>query len=529
MRVPFMTPREAELLNELQQSHKENRRLVDKLGESQTEIKLLREKMDALLRKLFGASSEKLDASQLLLLFQPGADPGKAPEPVVAEAPRRSKVPSPPREKKPRIPDHLPVVEEIIDPEPVKVCREEWRCIGEEVTEQLDYEPAHFFKRRLVRRKYVRRDHPFAAPVIAPLLTLQDRCLAAPGLIAAVAVAKFVDHLPLYRLETIFGSRHGIAAPRQTMCHWMALLADWLEPIYKRIRGGVLGGGYVQIDETPIEYLCAGYGETKLGYFWTCARPGADCFFHWQTSRAASCLHELLPRAWTGTVQCDGYRGYLAFARAHNAAAGEEAVLLAGCWAHARRALLAGRESDPRRADWLLGQIGKLFAIEELLRQSQAGPALRQAVRAAHSAMIVRRLHRVLLRWQARYLPQSALGKGLRYTLDLWPQLARFLEDGRVELSNNLVENSIRPTAVGKKNWLFIGGAHTGQRSAIIYTVLESCRRRGIDPFAYLRDVLTRLPGATVGDLDSLTPAGWTKGRSPDDRGESGAAPAAAA
>ncbi len=146
-------------------------------------------------------------------------------------------------------PSHLPVVEEVIDPGPVKACPEAWRCIGEEVTEQLDYEPAHFFKRRIVRRKYARRHHPFAAPIIAPLDTLQDRCIAAPGLIAAIIVGKYCDHLPLYRQEQIFATRHNVQIPRQTLAQWMGLAADWLRPIYETIRTGVLGGGYVQVDE----------------------------------------------------------------------------------------------------------------------------------------------------------------------------------------------------------------------------------------------------------------------------------------
>ena len=147
------------------------------------------------------------------------------------------------------MPAHLPVVEEVIVPEPVKACPDAWRCIGEEVTEQLDYEPAHFFRRRIVRRKYARKDHPFAAPILARLDTLQDRCIAAPGLIAAVIVGKYCDHLPLYRQEQIFATRHGVQIPRQTMAQWMALAADWLRPIYETIRTGVLGGGYVQVDE----------------------------------------------------------------------------------------------------------------------------------------------------------------------------------------------------------------------------------------------------------------------------------------
>lgn len=501
-----MTPREAELAQQLQQS-------MEELARLRVENKLLREKIDTLLRKLFGASSEKLDPQQLLLLVQGLGEPGKAPEPVAAEAPRRSTVPSPPRERGPRLPENLPVVEEVIDPEPVKACREAWRCIGEEVTEQLDFKPAEFFKRRLIRRKYVRREQPFAAPIIAPLLTLQDRCLAAPGLIAAIIVGKYCDHLPLYRQEQIFGTRHGVKLPRQTMVQWMGLAADWLRPIYEHIRTGVLGGGYVQIDETPIEYLVPGNGETKLGYLWTCARPGGDIVFHWQTSRAAACLEEIVPGHWSGCVQSDGYKGYRAFVRAHNARAGAEAIILAGCWAHVRRAFWEARESEPRTVGWLLRQIGALYHIEERLRERRAGPALRQAVRAAQSAMIVRRLRAALLRLRARYLPQSAMGRATTYTLEQWPALEHFLADGRLEIDNNIVENAIRPTAVGKKNWLFIGAANAGQRGAILYTLVESCRRRGIDPLAYLRDVLTRLPAMLITEVASLTPEAWAKAK----------------
>ena len=482
--------------------------------ELRTENKLLREKVDLLLRKLYGASSEKMDEAQLQLLLQGGGEPpGKTTELVAPEAPRCSKVPLPPSANKrgPRIPEHLPVIEEVIDPEAVKGCPEAWRYIGEEVTEQLDYEPARFFKRRLVRRKYARRDHPFAAPIIAPLCTLQDRCLAAPGLIAAIIVGKYVDHLPLYRQERIFATRHGVKLPRQTMVQWMGLAADWLRPIYEQIRTGVLGGGYVQIDETPIEYLEPGHGETKLGYLWTCARPGGDTVFRWQTSRAATCLENIVPPHWRGVVQSDGYRGYPAFVRDHNTRAGSEAITLAGCWAHARRAILEARDSAPRVVGWILRQIGSLYELEEQMRGGRAGPVLRQALRASHSAPIVRRIRAALLRIRARYLPKSAMGRAISYVLDQWPALQRFLDDGRIEIDNNTVENAIRPTAVGKKNWLFIGAAEAGQRSAVLYTIVESCRRRSLDPLAYLREVLTCLPSLRTSDVAGILPEAWGK------------------
>jgi len=494
-------PDPAELLERVASLEKENTQM-------RVENKLLREKIDALLRKLFGASSEKIDPAQLLLLFQGLDAPGKAPEPVAAEAPQRSKDRLPPRSRGPRLPEHLPVVEEIIDPEPVKACREAWRCMGEEVTEQLDFEPARFFKRRLIRRKYVRRDQPFLAPMIAPLYTLQDRCLAAPGLVAALIVGKYVDHVPLYRWERIFETRHQVWLPRQTMAGWTGLAADWLRPIYECIRTGVLGGGYVQVDETPIEYLCPGHGQTKLGYLWTCHAPGGDTVFHWQTSRAAACLEKIIPVDFRGTIQCDGYEAYDCFAKGRG-----EKIVLAGCLAHVRRKFYEARETAPKVAGWFLQHFANLYDLERQLRQRRAGARQRQAERASLSRPVLARIHRALVRLKTarRYLPQSLMGKAIEYALGQWPSLQLFLEDGRLEIDNNLVENAIRPTAVGKKNWLFIGAAEAGERGAILYTIVESCRRRGIDPFAYLRDVLTRLPRTLITEVASLTPEAWAK------------------
>lgn len=505
------TSREAELSEQLARATAESAALREENARQKTELKLLREKVDALIQRLFGAQSEKLDPAQLLLMLQGLDDRPKAEEPVEVEAPRRSTDPSPPRERGPRVPDHLPVVEEVIDPEPVKACPQAWRCIGEEVTEQLDYEPARFFKRRIVRRKYARCDHPFAAPIIAPLHTLQDRCIAAPGLIAAIIVAKFCDHLPLYRQEQIFATRNDVKIPRQTMAQWMALAAHWLRPIYEHIRTGVLGGGYVQIDETPIEYLAPGNGRTKLGYLWICARPRGDTVFAWHTSRAAECLQSIIPSAFRGTVQSDGYAAYPAFVRAHNTAAGSDAITLAGCWAHARRGFIEARESAPRTCAWLLGQIGHLYRIERKLRTDKAGPRLREAVRAAQSKTILRRIRTAMERIRPRHLPQSAMSRAITYTLAQWSALERFASDARIEIDNNGVENAIRPTAIGKKNWLFVGAADAGERGAILYTIVESCRRRGIDPQAYLRDILTRLPKLTTGQIPSITPEACAK------------------
>jgi transposase len=470
---------------------------------------LLREKIDALARRLFGTKSEQLDPAQLLLLLQGLDGPGKAPEPVGAEAPRRSKVPSPPRSRTPRLPEHLPVLEEILVPKQVEVAPQDWRKIGEEVTERLDYEPARFLRRRTVRPKYVQRGLLDAVPLIAPLPpALLERSLVAPGLLAQIVVAKYCDHLPLYRQESIYWTRHQVWLPRQTMAEWIGLAADWLKPIYNHIRAAVLASGYVQVDETPIRYLAPGHGRTKLGYLWTCHAPRGDVIFHWQTSRAAACLERIIPVDFTGTIQCDGYEAYDCFAKGRG-----EKIVLAGCLAHVRRKFYQAKETAPQVAGWFLRHFQNLYDLEAQLRQLRAGPRRRQAERASSSRPVLARLHRALVRLKTvhRYLPQSLMGKAIDYALRQWPALLIFLDDGRLEMDNNLVENAIRPTAVGKKNWLFIGEAEAGDRSAIIYTVIESCRRRELDPFAYLRDIFMRLPSATNWQVKDLTPEAWAK------------------
>ena len=494
-----MTPREKELTHQLEQCQQA-------LAESRWENALLRQKLDLLIKRFFGSSSEQLNSQQLELLMQL---PATATVPATVAAPEKERAERSRPERTTRLPENLPVVEEVIDPEPVKAQPEQWRCIGQEVSEQLDYEPGRFLRRRVVRRKYVHKTNLDFAPIIAALPErLLDRSLPAPGLLAHILVSKYCDHLPLYRQEQIYRQRHGVQLPRQSLTRWVELAAQWLKPIYEQIRTGVLGGGYVQVDETPVEYLAPGNGKTKQGYLWTCSRPGGDVFYRWETSRAAACLDHIIPVDFTGTLQCDGYSGYRSFANQRN-----NAIALAGCWAHVRRKFHEALEQSPRTAGWILRQIQHLYRVEARLREHRAGPDLRAAVRAHESRPIVERLERAFIRLKSsgRFLPQSLLGVAMDYALGQWQTLTVFLADGRVEIDNNLVENAIRPTALGKKNWLFMGDADAGERGAIIYSVIESCRRRQIDPYAYLKDVLTRLPNMTNHQIPEVTPAAWAK------------------
>lgn len=497
-----MTPREQALSRQLEECQQE-------LAAVRRENQLLRQKLDSLVRRVFGPSSERLDRSQLELLLQMPQAPAQNPEPT-APAQKQLRLPLPRQKHPARLPENLPVLEEVIDPEPVKQQPQAWRCIGQEVSEQLDYEPGRFFRRRLIRRKYVHRTEHDWAPVIAPLPErLLDRSLPAPGLLAQILVSKYCDHLPLYRQEQILLRRYKVHLPRQTLARWVGLAADWLRPIYEQIRTGVLGGGYVQVDETPINFLAPGYGRTRQGYLWTASRPKGDVFYHWEQSRAAVCLENIIPVQFEGTLQCDGYAAYQAFARGRG-----QTIRLAGCWAHVRRNFFEALESaSPKSAAWILRHIQHLYRVEAGLRQQRVGPGLREAIRASQSRAVVQRIHRALLLLKSgrRHLPQSPMGQAIDYALSQWSTLEVYLSDGRIEIDNNLVENAIRPTALGKKNWLFVGEAGVGDRGAILYTVIESCRRRGLDPYAYLRDVLIRLPQMTNRQIPEVTPEAWSK------------------
>lgn len=490
------------------------------------ENKLLREKVDLLVRRIFGKSSESMDEQQLMLLLQgedtatkkdqaSGSD-ATGLEAELEKGDKELKAKPARSERKPRIPEHLPVSEEVvIDPDEVKAQPQAYRQMGEEITEQLDYTPARFSKRRIIRRKYVKRDESHKAPIIAELDTLAERSLAAPGLLAQIIVGKYCDHLPLYRQEQIYKLRHRIELPRQSMARWLTLAAQWLTPLYERIHTGVMAGGYVQTDETMIEYLEPGNGATKQGYLWTLKRPAGDAVFVWRTSRAARCLSTIIPADFTGVIGCDGYSVYQS-----HAGQSDGRIRLAACWAHVRRKFDEAREAHPRQAATVLLLIQRLYQIEKQLREARVSAKLRGIIRQQHSRMIVQRIGALLRRWQEQhtFLPQSHMGKAIAYTLTLWPHLQVYLEDGRAHIDNNQVENAIRPTAIGKKNWLFIGDADAGQTSAILFTIIEACRSRQIDPWHYLRDVLTRLPSMTNQQLDDVMPDAWLKTRNGKDR-----------
>ena len=468
---------------------------------------MLRTQIAWLKQQLFGGGrSETLDRTQLLLqlreLEQLAATPARPPATVTYE---RAAGPRAPRPLPAECFAHLPVKETVeIVPAAVRAEPELYERIGEERTFEVDVTPPQLFKRAIVRSKYRHRLDRSRAPLLAPAPARPVAGgYASAGLLAWIALSKYVDHLPLYRLERM-SARWGAALPRQTMADWIALTAEWLEPVYREMRRGLLAGGYVQADETPVRCNDPDEkrGGTSQGWLWVISRPGGDVVFDWRLSRRHGELMSLLA-GYRGLLQSDGYEAYPRFAQAH------AGVTRVGCWAHARRYFFEALGERPKAVQLVLRLIGRLYALERTWDEAQVGDR-RAALRQRHFARPLHWLRRVAIGLRTQALPRSLLGQACAYLLAQWDALVAHQDHAMTRLDNNLVENAIRPSAVGKKNWLFIGHPGAGQRSAILYSLVVSCQRHGKDPFAYLRDVLTRLPAMTnQDDLGVLTPARW--------------------
>lgn len=498
-----MTPgREQELLAEIA-------RLRVELEKALLENKLLREKIDLMLARLFDKKSEALDPSQLEL-FDPDAakkpdaaepaDHGPAAEPPAAAARRTP--------RKPRDLSHLPVEETVLTSDEVAADPEAYRLIERIVTDRLDYQPGRILIQRTVREVHVAKDDPDAAPV-KPAAPPSLGLAATPRFVAYVTISKYGHHRPHYRTEEILRRRYGVRVPRHTLCHSDKVVADTLEPLYKLVHQGLLQSGNLQADETPVRYLDPGKGKASTGYFWVihgprCGNKG-DILYQWHPSRRAACLDELLPD-YRGNLQSDAYAAYPSWAR------GKAGIDLASCWAHARREFHDALKIGQRLAAGPIAIISELYRIEKSLRENHADASQRALVRRERSAPVLEALKAELTDLIARpeILPKSKLRKAIDYTFALWDRLGLFIERGEIEIDTNLTENGIRPTAIGKKNWLFFGSETTGQRAAIIYTMVECAKRHEHDPEIWLTDVLERLPAMTNrDDLSVLLPSKW--------------------
>jgi len=485
------------------------------------EVQLLRQENAALRaqiewfkKQLFGpGKSEKLDRAQLLLKIEElekfAAAADRPTETVTYE---RTKGPAQKRTLPAENFAHLPVKETIeIIPEPVRQDPDIYERIGEERTFEVDVIPPQLFKREIIRPKFKHRLDRNRAPLVAPApARVAPGGYASAGLLAWVLISKYCDHLPLYRQEKML-ARWGASISRQTMNDWVRLAADHLEPLYKWMRNDLLAGGYIQADETPVRCNDPDEkrGGTTQGWLWVISRPAGDVVFDWRLSRRHDELNTLLGD-YRGILQSDGYEAYPGFARER------EGVVWLGCWAHARRYFIEAMAERPKAVDLILRLIGRLYTLEREWDEAHVG-ATRAALRQEHFALPLRYLKRVAVGLRAKALPRSLLGKACSYLLEHWEPLTAHLHHSQSRIDNNLVENAIRPSAIGKKNWLFIGHPDAGQRSAILYSMIVSCERHGKDPLAYLRDVLARLPAMTnQDDLGALTPARWKAPAAPE-------------
>ena len=484
--------------------------LAAELGALEAELAVLRGQIAWLKKQLFGSKSERLDSAQMLLKLEQLESLAARLEQAKSQTVTYERT-SAPKEKRPLAAEtfaKLPVKETIvIEPDEVKAQPQAYERISEEKTFEIDVIPPVLFKREIIRPKYRRKEDPTQPPLLAPA---PPRAVsgghASAGLLAWVALSKYTDHLPLYRLEQM-SERWGARLPRQSMADWIGITAQWLEPVYKHMRQELLGGGYVQADETPVKFIDPDKpkGAAHQGYLWVIHRPGSDVVFDWRLSRRHGEAITLLGENYEGILHTDGYEAYASYAKTR------PKVTWLCCWAHTRRGFHEALESAPREARVALRLIGRLYAWERHWDERGIKDAgKRSELRKTHFERHLKWLHTLAQHWRTKVPPKMPLAEACDYLLDHWKPLCAHLEHGQTRLDTNSIENAIRPSAIGKKNWLFVGHPEAGQRSAIIYSIVVSCKRHGIDAHSYLRDVLTRLPAmSNQEDMGALTPARW--------------------
>lgn len=480
----------------------------------------LRQLLRQLQRAQFGRRSEKLDPEQLQLALEDieqaiagtaAADDRKDPVGAGTRADKR-------RASRGSLPGHLPHIDVTIAPEDTHCpcCGAPMHVIGEETSKRLDVVPAQFRVIVTHRPKYACRsctDGVVQAP--APERLIKGG-LPTEAMVAHVLVAKYAWHLPLYRQAQMLLAQ-GIEIKRSVLAFWVGYAAAELQPLWLRLRESVLGAGKIAVDETTAPVLDPGRGRTKKGFFWAIARDdrpwgGTDppaVVYTYAPGRGAVHALKLLD-GYRGIVQCDGYAAYKTIA---NAAPGE-AITLAFCWAHLRRRFfdLAEDGLTPIASEALV-RIAELYAIEKTIRGR--GAEERRAARQERSMPLVLALKDWFEQQLTRVSTKAPVAEHIRYALNHWDGLSRFLDDGRIELDTNIVERSIRPLVLNRKNALFAGHDHGAENWACIASLIECCKLSGVDPQAYLADVLTRLVNLwPASRLDELLPWAWASERS---------------
>ena len=461
----------------------------------------------------FGAKSERMNAEQREIFEETlAADQADLEAQLAAlqanctasrSAPDKQQRRQPKREA---LPPHLPRVDQRIEPEdthcPTPECGRPMVRVGEDISERLDLVPAKFFVQRQIRGKWACKccqllvQEPAAAQVF-------DNALPTPGLQAHTVVSRFVDHIPYYRQEQI-NARSGVHTPRSTLAAWSGHTGAQLMPLFEAHRSFVLGSRVLHADETPISLLDPGRGKTKKAYMWAYARgafdPELGVVYDFCAGRGGQYPKELLT-GWSGTLVVDAYGGY-------DEALRVQGRIVSHCLAHSRRKfdeLFKANASEV--AAQAIQRIAWLYRIEADGRPLSAEQRL--LMRQERSKPLWEELH-VWLKLERMRVPDgSSIAKAIDYSLNRWSGLSQFLLDGEVPIDNNHLENQMRPWALGRRNWLFIGSQLAGERAAMVMSLLQSAKLNGRDPWAYLKDVLTRLPTLPNSRLEELLPHRW--------------------
>jgi transposase len=486
--------------------------LHEALEQAQRRTRQLEHRLELLLKARFGPRADRLNPAQLLLF----AEELLAQAEAAAPAPTSKSAASPRKgHGRRRLPAELPrqqVVHDLSDAEkPCPCCGTLRVQIGQETSEQLEYEPAKLYVLEHVRPTYACPICSAQTAATGPQITtaakpLQpiEKGLAGPGLLAAVITNKFSDHLPLYRQEAIL-ARSGQPIARSTTCGWLAACAALVLPFYALLKDRVRHAKYVNTDDTPVPVLDPRRGKTREGRLWVYVDPAQryTVFDYTPTHSRDGPLRFF--GGYAGYIQADAYTGYDVLFKPK--ADGTPGPTELGCWAHARRKFTEAQTNDARRAVTAVAFIRRLYDVEHAAEACDA--AARRARRQEQSVPILDQLKTWLDEQQGQVLPKSPIGEAIGYCLGNWAALTRYVEDGDLKPDNNAAENAIRPLVVGRKNWLFAGSDNGGRTAAVLASLVASAKQHGLDPFVYLRDMLTRIAATPVSQLEQFLPDRW--------------------
>ncbi|MBK7936057.1 MAG: IS66 family transposase [Lewinellaceae bacterium] len=467
----------------------------------------LRQRLLELQRLLFGAKSERFVPlaipGQLQLELEGLEEIATAHKKMVAAYERSQGTEASKHQGRMPIPEHLERVEEKIEPEEDTT---DMKHIGDTVTEVLEYQPGRLWVRRIVRPKYARKTvaEGQSEVVVAPMPDQAfPKMKAGVSLLVYLVISKFAEHLPLYRLCQIL-ARQGVKIPESTMGEWVKVAIERLDVLYAAYKRLLLQSSYLQMDETRLQVLEESTkGKAHLGYIWAIYDPIQKLpFYTYLPGRSHHGPRKLL-EPFAGHLQSDGYSVYELLNKIM------PAITLVNCWAHARREFIKAQDNDQARATEALKKIQALYKIEQEARQLQLSPEERLVLRQQKSKPLWEELFAYLKAELEQVLPKSPIGSAIAYTLKRKENLGRFLDDGRIEIDNNLVENAIRPIAIGRKNYLFAGNHESAQRIAVIYTLINACKHHNIDPYLWLQDVLGKLHRQPINRIEELLPQNW--------------------